>query len=56
MADREVDDPRTVVARRVFHYPAPDQGDALAFKFNKPRAYKYICPIHPKMTAAIAPL
>ena len=37
----------------LFRSPALDQNDTYAFKFTKPGVYKYLCSIHPRMTAAI---
>lgn len=36
-----------------FRSGALDQNDTFKFKFDKPGTYKYVCSIHPKMTAAI---
>ena len=36
-----------------FRSMALEHNDSFTFKFDKPGTYKYICSIHPKMTAAI---
>jgi plastocyanin len=36
-----------------FRSGALDQDDAYTHKFDKPGTYKYVCAIHPKMTASI---
>jgi len=36
-----------------FRSPALDQNDSFRFTFASPGIYKYICSIHPKMTAVI---
>ena len=36
-----------------FRSAALERNDSFKFKFDKPGTYKYICSIHPKMTAAI---
>ena len=47
-------EPHTVVSPDgVFRSHALDQGDTFTFKFDKPGTYKYLCSIHPKLTAAI---
>jgi len=47
-------EPHTVVnPDGVFRSHALDQGDTFTFKFDKTGTFKYICSIHPKMTAAI---
>ena len=46
--------PHTVTsADGSFRSAALEQNDSFKFKFDKPGTYKYICSIHPKMTAAI---
>ena len=37
----------------LFRSGALDQGESFTFKFDKPGIYKYLCSIHPKMTAEI---
>jgi plastocyanin len=47
-------EPHTVVSTDgMFHSKALDEGDSFSFKFDKPGTYKYICSIHPKMTATV---
>lgn len=36
-----------------FRSGALDQNDSFSFKFVKPGTYKYLCSIHPRMTAEI---
>ena len=46
--------PHTVTsADGSFRSMALERNDSFAFKFDKPGTYKYICSIHPKMTAAV---
>ena len=47
-------EPHTVVSvDGAFRSPALDENDTFAFTFKKPGTYKYVCGIHPKMTATI---
>ena len=47
-------EPHTVVSTDgLFHSKALDEDDSFSFKFEKPGTYKYICSIHPKMTATV---
>jgi plastocyanin len=47
-------EPHTVVSvDGQFRSQALDQNDSFTFKFAKPGTYKYICSIHPRMTAMI---
>ena len=36
-----------------FRSEALDQGDTYRMRFSKPGTYKYICTIHPRMTASV---
>src|SRR5438477_7418527 len=47
-------EPHTVTSvDGLFRSGALDQNDSYTFKFDKPGTYKYLCSIHPRMTAAI---
>src|SRR5947207_2604180 len=47
-------EPHTVTSvDGLFRSGALDQNDSFTFKFDKPGTYKYLCSIHPRMTAAI---
>ena len=47
-------EPHTVTSTDgLFRSGALDQADSFKFTFAKPGTYKYVCPIHPKMLAAI---
>lgn len=47
-------EPHTVASLDgVFRSKALDEGDSYSFKFEKPGVYKYICSIHPGMTATV---
>jgi plastocyanin len=48
------DEPHTIASLDgLFRSPALDQNDSFRFSFDKPGVYKYICSIHPKMSAII---
>ncbi len=36
-----------------FRSGALDEGDTYSFRFAKPGVYKYVCTIHPRMTATV---
>ena len=47
-------EPHTVVSTDgLFRSKALDEGDSFSFTFDKPGTYKYICSIHPQMTATV---
>lgn len=47
-------EPHTVVSvDGAFRSGAIDQDQSFRFKFDKPGTYKYLCTIHPKMTATV---
>ena len=47
-------EPHTVASiDGAFHSSGLDQGESFSFKFGKPGTYKYLCSIHPQMTAEI---
>ena len=47
-------EPHTVVSLDgAFRSKALDEGDSFTYRFDKPGVYKYICSIHPKMTATV---
>jgi plastocyanin len=37
----------------LFRSPALDQDDSFSFTFTRPGVYRYICSIHPQMTATV---
>lgn len=48
------DEVHTVVGPAgAFRSAGLDQGDAYAFRFDKPGVYKYRCSLHPKMMAVV---
>ena len=47
-------EPHTVTSvDGLFRSGALDQGDSFTFRFSKPGVYRYLCSIHPKMTASV---
>jgi plastocyanin len=47
-------EPHTVTSLDgAFRSTALDQGDSFTFRFTKPGTYRYLCSIHPHMTATI---
>ena len=47
-------EPHTVVSLDgAFRSKALDEGDSFSYRFDRPGIYKYICSIHPKMTATV---
>ena len=47
-------EPHTVTSvDGLFRSGALDQGDSFTFKFIKPGVYRYLCSIHPRMTASV---
>ena len=47
-------EPHTVTSvDGLFRSGAIDQNESFTFKFDKPGTYKYLCSIHPRMTAAV---
>lgn len=47
-------EPHTVTSvDGLFRSGALDQNDSYTFKFDVPGTYKYLCSIHPRMTASI---
>jgi plastocyanin len=47
-------EPHTIVSTDgLFRSQALDEGDSFSFTFDKPGSYKYICSIHPQMTATV---
>jgi plastocyanin len=47
-------EPHTVTSvDGLFRSGAIDQNESFTFKFDKPGTYKYLCSIHPRMTAEI---
>ena len=47
-------EPHTVTSLDgLFRSGALDEGDSFTFKFTKPGVYRYLCSIHPKMTASV---
>jgi plastocyanin len=47
-------EPHTVVSLDgLFRSKALDEDDSFSYRFDKPGVYKYICSIHPKMTATV---
>jgi plastocyanin len=47
-------EPHTVTSvSGLFRSGALDTGETYSFKFDKPGTYKYVCTIHPRMTATI---
>ncbi|MGD0866413.1 MAG: cupredoxin family copper-binding protein [Rhizomicrobium sp.] len=47
-------EPHTVTSvDGLFRSGALDQNDSFTFKFDKPGTYKYLCSIHPRMTASV---
>ena len=47
-------EPHTVTSLDgLFRSGALDTGDSFSFKFDKPGVYKYLCSIHPRMTATV---
>ena len=48
------EEPHTVTALDgQFRSGALDSGDSYTFKFAKPGVYRYLCTIHPRMTATV---
>lgn len=48
------EEPHTVVGvDGSFRSGALDQADTFSMRFDRPGVYKYVCSIHPKMTASI---
>ncbi len=48
------EEPHTVVSTGgAFRSEALDTDDSFSFRFDRPGVYKYICSIHPQMTAQI---
>ena len=47
-------EPHTVVSTDgLFRSAAIDTGETFSFKFVKPGTYKYVCTIHPRMSATV---
>jgi len=47
-------EPHTITsADGLFRSGALDTNETYSFKFDRPGTYKYVCSIHPRMTAAI---
>jgi plastocyanin len=47
-------EPHTVTSvDGLFRSGGLDQNDSFTFKFTKPGVYKYLCTIHPRMTATV---
>jgi len=47
-------EPHTVTSvDGLFRSGALDQGETFTFKFAKPGVYRYLCSIHPRMTASV---
>jgi plastocyanin len=47
-------EPHTITsADGLFRSGALDTNESYSFKFDRPGTYKYVCSIHPRMTAAI---
>ncbi len=47
-------EPHTVTsADGLFRSGALDTNETYSFRFNRPGTYKYVCTIHPRMTASI---
>ena len=47
-------EPHTVTSvEGLFRSGAIDQNESFTFKFDKPGTYKYLCSIHPRMTAEV---
>jgi plastocyanin len=47
-------EPHTVTSLDgAFRSTALDEGDSFTFRFTKPGTYRYLCSIHPHMTATI---
>jgi plastocyanin len=47
-------EPHTVTSLDgAFRSAALDEGDSFTFRFTKPGTYRYLCSIHPHMTATI---
>ena len=47
-------EPHTVTSvDGLFRSGALDQGESFTFRFSKPGVYRYLCSIHPKMTASV---
>src|ERR1700756_5424026 len=48
------EEPHTVTSTDgTFRSEALDGGDTFQFRFTKPGVYKYLCTVHPRMTASI---
>ena len=47
-------EPHTIVSTQgLFRSAAIDTGETFSFKFTKPGSYKYVCTIHPRMSATV---
>jgi len=48
------DEPHTVTSvDGQFRSPALDQDQSYSFRFEKPGIYRYVCSVHPQMTATV---
>jgi plastocyanin len=48
------EEPHTITSvDGLFRSGALDENDAYSFKFTKPGVYRYLCSIHPRMTATV---
>jgi plastocyanin len=48
------EEPHTVTSTSgAFRSAALDEGETFRFRFTRPGVYKYLCTVHPKMTATV---